>query len=134
MDPLDFASGGSLLGPKESYRSSSGHKRPPQDQESTDAPPYYRQQEPPQAEEQPRRPVIIHSVSPRVIHTAGDFMDLVQRLTRPSSSAAGTPGGDALPAERFASFEKNQFQRLAGTFASGSATHGGNVSPAISLV
>ena len=85
---------------------------------------------------QPRQPVIIYSVSPRVIHTtAGDFMDLVQRLTGPSPTgdSAAAHGGDALLAEGFASFEMNLFQRLAGTSASGSAAHGEDVSPVARL-
>ncbi|KAM7513779.1 hypothetical protein LguiA_003909 [Lonicera macranthoides] len=139
MDPPDFAAGGKpsptrreLQGPRPAplkvSKDSHKIKKPPV------APPHYRQQEPPQADAQPRRPVIIYSVSPRVIHTtAGDFMDLVQRLTGPSPTAAGSPGGDASPAERFASFEMNPSQRLAGTSASGSAARGGDVSPAARL-
>lgn len=51
--------------------------------------------------EQQREPMIIYSVSPRVIHVTPDnFMDLVQRLTGLST------GGDVSPAARVASIEK----------------------------
>ncbi|GAB2270510.1 hypothetical protein Dimus_035278 [Dionaea muscipula] len=72
----------------------------------------------------PRPPVIIYTVSPKVIHTnPADFMALVQRLTgsdstAPSSSGAtygsvgdrGAAGGDGgiSPAARFASIEKTK--------------------------
>ncbi|XP_029118872.1 protein MKS1 isoform X2 [Elaeis guineensis] len=69
---------------------------------------------------QHRPPVIIYTVSPKVIHTTpGDFMSLVQRLTGASSSssaaAAAAPRspsnvnttGEALsPAARLATIEK----------------------------
>ncbi|XP_043688161.1 nuclear speckle RNA-binding protein B-like [Telopea speciosissima] len=39
----------------------------------------------------PRQPVIIYTVSPKVIHTtASDFMTLVQRLTGPNSSSSSS--------------------------------------------
>ncbi|PIN20599.1 hypothetical protein CDL12_06700 [Handroanthus impetiginosus] len=60
------------------------------------------------------QPVIIYSVSPKVIHTTvSDFMNLVQRLTGntteggASSSAGGGAGaGDLSPAARLASIER----------------------------
>ncbi|XP_019149807.1 PREDICTED: protein MKS1-like [Ipomoea nil] len=59
------------------------------------------------------QPVIIYSVSPKVIHTTvSDFMGVVQRLTGSSSSQVGqtsgsTSGsGDLSPAARLASIEK----------------------------
>ncbi|KAL2338103.1 hypothetical protein Fmac_012549 [Flemingia macrophylla] len=59
--------------------------------------------------DQPQRePLIIYSVSPRIIHVKpGDFMDVVQRLTgaRPADEAAGGRG-DVSPAARLASIEK----------------------------
>ncbi|KAG8383789.1 hypothetical protein BUALT_Bualt04G0050200 [Buddleja alternifolia] len=79
------------------------------------APPPH-QHHPPQPEAPPphpseeRQPVIIYSVSPKVIHTTvSDFMNLVQRLTgntttTTSSSTGG--GGDVSPAARLASIEK----------------------------
>ncbi|CAI0396051.1 unnamed protein product [Linum tenue] len=67
----------------------------------------------------PRAPVIIYTVSPKVIHTnPGDFMNLVQRLTGSSSSSAAAatsssssnpfnddPGAMS-PAARYATIEK----------------------------
>lgn len=54
----------------------------------------------------PPEPVIIYSVSPKVIHVqVDDFMKVVQRLTGPSSPAAGT-AGDVSPAARLAAIEK----------------------------
>ncbi|KAM0035846.1 putative VQ motif-containing protein/18/20/21/25 [Helianthus debilis subsp. tardiflorus] len=65
---------------------------------------------------QHRPPVIIYTVSPKVIHTnPNEFMTLVQRLTGPSApspvgssfSAFQDDGGGAVsPAARFASIEK----------------------------
>ncbi|KAK9272800.1 hypothetical protein L1049_003178 [Liquidambar formosana] len=57
-----------------------------------------------------KEPVIIYSVSPKVIHTeVSEFMTLVQRLTGLSSSPgtiAGSNSGDFSPAARLASIEK----------------------------
>lgn len=68
---------------------------------------------------QPRPPVIIYAVSPKVIHTtASDFMTLVQRLTGSSSSStssfssspsplmSSSMGGALSPAARIATIEK----------------------------
>lgn len=62
---------------------------------------------PPQHAEN-RQPVIIYSVSPKVIHTTvSDFMNLVQRLTGNSADDGGGAGpGDISPAARLASIEK----------------------------
>ncbi|CAL9165893.1 uncharacterized protein LOC103983333 [Musa acuminata AAA Group] len=47
-----------------------------------------------------RKPVVIHLVSPTVIHAdAGEFMALVQRLTGRDSSAADIVGGSSGPAK-----------------------------------
>ncbi|GLU16571.1 hypothetical protein SLE2022_329980 [Rubroshorea leprosula] len=69
----------------------------------------------------PRQPVIIYTVSPKIIHTSpSDFMNLVQRLTGASSSstASSSPGlstashpfndnsGAISPAARYATIEK----------------------------
>ncbi|KAG5148464.1 hypothetical protein JHK82_015345 [Glycine max] len=58
--------------------------------------------------QQQREPVIIYSVSPKVIHvTPGDFMDVVQRLTGASIGEDPPSGrGDVSPAARLASIEK----------------------------
>ncbi|OAY58425.1 protein MKS1 [Manihot esculenta] len=77
------------------------------------------QQQPPT---QPRPPVIIYTVSPKVIHTnPSDFMNLVQRLTGSSSSSSSSStstatystfnpfnddGGAISPAARYATIEK----------------------------
>ncbi|WOK96470.1 hypothetical protein Cni_G05177 [Canna indica] len=69
------------------------------------------QQPQPQPPHQIRRPVIIYTVSPKVIHTTpGDFMSVVQRLT--GSAAAGVPPSTShasqafSPAARLAALEK----------------------------
>lgn len=67
-----------------------------------------------QQQTQPRPPVIIYTVSPKVIHTnPSDFMNLVQRLTGSSSStcsATSNPlnddSGAISPAARYATIEK----------------------------
>lgn len=54
---------------------------------------------------EPRQPVIIYAVSPKVIHTTTtEFMSLVQRLTGPSPTFSG--GGNVSPAARLASLER----------------------------
>ncbi|PKI57460.1 hypothetical protein CRG98_022111 [Punica granatum] len=67
---------------------------------------------------QPRQPVIIYAVSPKVIHTnPSEFMALVQRLTGPSPKYAASsssprvdpfshPNGAVSPAARYASLER----------------------------
>ncbi|OIV97980.1 hypothetical protein TanjilG_14080 [Lupinus angustifolius] len=69
----------------------------------------------------PRQPIIIYTVSPKVIHTTpDDFMNLVQRLTGSSSSSSSSSlsdmtssnhpfnsgGGMISPAARYATIEK----------------------------
>jgi hypothetical protein len=63
----------------------------------------------------PRQPIIIYTVSPKVIHTTpGDFMNLVQRLTGSSSSSSSSSSivdpfkndGTISPAARYATVEK----------------------------
>ncbi|KAF8411668.1 hypothetical protein HHK36_004226 [Tetracentron sinense] len=67
---------------------------------------------PPQPAPHHRPPVIIYSVSPKVIHTnPSDFMTLVQRLTGSSSSSSSSSSppdnsGAISPAARFATIEK----------------------------
>ena len=96
------------------------------------APPVHHQQPPPQ--QPPRQPVIIYTVSPKVIHAdPSEFMTVVQRLTGPdpttstssSSSSACSPssfqfpsfssvgyqGVGISPAARFASIEKTKIPR-----------------------
>ncbi|KAF5735439.1 VQ motif-containing family protein [Tripterygium wilfordii] len=70
-----------------------------------------------QNSQQPRPPVIIYTVSPKVIHThPSEFMNLVQRLTGSSSSSSSATCatsnpfnedcGAASPAARYATIEK----------------------------
>ncbi|KAI3757518.1 hypothetical protein L6452_05058 [Arctium lappa] len=68
---------------------------------------------PQQLHHQHRPPVIIYTVSPKVIHTnPTDFMTLVQRLTGPTASSSPIAsafrdnGGAVSPAARFASLQK----------------------------
>ncbi|XP_004502599.1 protein MKS1 [Cicer arietinum] len=69
---------------------------------------------PPQQQQQqpPRQPIIIYTVSPKVIHTTpGDFMNLVQRLTGSTSSSSSNidpfnGDGTISPAARYATVEK----------------------------
>ncbi|XP_051139590.1 protein MKS1 [Andrographis paniculata] len=69
----------------------------------------------------PRPPVIIYTVSPKIIHAnPNEFMSLVQRLTGPNSASSSTSssaasaaafhdaGGSVSPAARFASIEKTR--------------------------
>ncbi|CAH9101733.1 unnamed protein product [Cuscuta europaea] len=79
-------------------------------------PPVPQPQHPPQAP--PRPPVIIYTLSPKIIHAnPSDFMSLVQRLTgslpaEPSSSSQAFQGylngGAVSPAACFASLEKTR--------------------------
>lgn len=85
------------------------------------APPQQQQQQQ-QHQQQPRLPIIIYTVSPKVIHTTpGDFMNLVQRLTGSSSSSVSSSSlsssnidpfnpfhgdGTISPAARYATVEK----------------------------
>ncbi|KAF5749107.1 protein MKS1-like [Tripterygium wilfordii] len=80
------------------------------------------QQQPQQPQQQPRPPVIIYTVSPKVIHThPGEFMNLVQRLTGSSSTSSSSSSSSATgitsnpfnydcgavsPAARYATVEK----------------------------
>ncbi|GMH17115.1 hypothetical protein Nepgr_018956 [Nepenthes gracilis] len=73
-----------------------------------------------QPQQQPRPPVIIYTVSPKVIHTdPANFMTLVQRLTGSKSKSASSStgrssswgdstGANISPAARFASIEKTR--------------------------
>ncbi|KAE9601320.1 hypothetical protein Lal_00024083 [Lupinus albus] len=57
---------------------------------------------------EPRQPLIIYSVSPKIVHvTINDFKNTVQRLTGPSSGDdPALRSGDVSPAARLASIEK----------------------------
>ncbi|KAK7351031.1 hypothetical protein VNO77_10162 [Canavalia gladiata] len=75
--------------------------------------------QPSQPQPPPRQPVIIYTVSPKIIHTTpGDFMNLVQRLTGSTSNSSSnnnnnqnypfnnSGGGMVSPAARYATIEK----------------------------
>ncbi|KAK7350868.1 hypothetical protein VNO77_09892 [Canavalia gladiata] len=109
MNPPEFPAGGTPPSKKEVQLQG---PRPPalkvrQESHQIKKPPL-----PPSAHHRPqqqqREPVIIYSVSPKVIHVApGDFMDLVQRLTGVSAGEEPPAGrGDVSPAARLASIEK----------------------------
>ncbi|KAK1436414.1 hypothetical protein QVD17_02194 [Tagetes erecta] len=125
MDSPDFPTGKSprsLQGPRPAplrvHKDSHKIRKPPV------APQPHHHQQPPhhhhhhhhqQQQPQHRPPVIIYTVSPKVIHTnPNEFMTLVQRLTGPSASspvgssfsAFQDDGGAVSPAARFASIEK----------------------------
>ncbi|KAD6119398.1 hypothetical protein R6Q59_025450 [Mikania micrantha] len=121
MDSPDFPSGKSprsLQGPRPAplrvHKDSHKIRKPPV------APaPHHHQHHQSQLQNQHqqhhRPPVIIYTVSPKVIHTnPNEFMTLVQRLTGPSApspvgssfSAFQDDGGAVSPAARFASIEK----------------------------
>uniref|UniRef100_A0A2P2IRU9 VQ motif-containing family protein n=1 Tax=Rhizophora mucronata TaxID=61149 RepID=A0A2P2IRU9_RHIMU len=80
--------------------------------------PQRQKQQQQQEQQPPRDPVIIYTVSPKVIHTnPSEFMNLVQRLTGSNSASSSTPspksanpfnvdGGAISPAARFATIEK----------------------------
>ncbi|RRT67582.1 hypothetical protein B296_00039135 [Ensete ventricosum] len=78
------------------------------------APPPHHQYTPdPQPQPQHHRdPVVIYTVSPKIIHAnPSEFMSLVQRLTGPGSDPCAepsllSPGGALSPAARIATFEK----------------------------
>ncbi|URE11913.1 VQ domain containing protein [Musa troglodytarum] len=59
-----------------------------------------------------RDPVVIYTVSPKIIHAnPSEFMSVVQKLTGPGSDPSGepslpSPGGALSPAARIATFEK----------------------------
>ncbi|KAJ7965408.1 VQ motif-containing protein [Quillaja saponaria] len=69
-----------------------------------------------QAHPPPRQPVIIYTVSPKIIHTTpNDFMNLVQRLTGSTSSSSSYSNplnhdgdGAISPAARYAAIEKTR--------------------------
>ncbi|XP_077234422.1 protein MKS1-like [Tasmannia lanceolata] len=116
MDPSEFPTGKpprrELQGPrpaplrvrKDSYKI----KKPPVVPGQPSQPP----SQPPFPPPQHRPPVIIYTVSPKVIHTdVSEFMTLVQRLTGSTSSSSsssyvGSSTGSLSPAAQFATIEK----------------------------
>ncbi|EPS74170.1 hypothetical protein M569_00585 [Genlisea aurea] len=70
----------------------------------------------------PRPPVIIYTVSPKVIHAdPSEFMSLVQRLTCPDSTYDGTVS----PAARFASIERTRRQNINSSSSTDHQQNGG---------
>ncbi|KAF9682728.1 hypothetical protein SADUNF_Sadunf05G0138800 [Salix dunnii] len=121
MDSSDFPSSRSprkeLRGPRPPVlkirKNSQKIKKPPLAPQPSHQPPQIQQQT------QPRPPVIIYTLSPKVIHTnPNDFMTLVQRLTGSSSTStcsstsnSSNPFNDCgaiSPAARYATIEKGK--------------------------
>ncbi|XP_047959174.1 protein MKS1-like [Salvia hispanica] len=118
MDMPDFSSGPSprreLQGPRPAplkvRKDSHKIRKPPM------APPPAAGHPHPPPHAAPRPPVIIYTVSPKIIHAnPNEFMALVQRLTGPSAtspssaSAFQSEGGGAVsPAARFAAIERTK--------------------------
>lgn len=118
MDSPDFPTGKSprsLQGPRPAplrvHKDSHKIRKPPVAPQSHHQQPQHQLNQ----QQQHRPPVIIYTVSPKVIHTnPNEFMTLVQRLTGPSASspvgssfsAFQDDGGAVSPAARFASIEK----------------------------
>ncbi|WOK97334.1 protein MKS1-like [Canna indica] len=96
------------------------------------APLPHHHQYPPAAPAPPRHPVIIYTVSPKIIHTKpSEFMTLVQRLTGPNSvapdddaepSSLPSPAPALSPAARIATFEKSTAPPPRAGEASGATT------------
>ncbi|PIN03027.1 hypothetical protein CDL12_24452 [Handroanthus impetiginosus] len=121
MDPSEMPSGRSpkreLQGPRPAplkvRKDSHKIKKPPVAPQPAAAQPHH-----PAAP--PRPPVIIYTVSPKIIHAnPNEFMSLVQRLTGPNSSSINSPStsgfalqentsGAISPAARLASIEKTK--------------------------
>ncbi|WVZ18545.1 hypothetical protein V8G54_005867 [Vigna mungo] len=115
MNPPEIPAGGTLPSKKEVQLQ--GPRPPPlkvrKESHKIKKPPphpaaHHHSHAPPGQNQPQREPVIIYSVSPRVIHVKpGDFMDLVQRLTgAPSGEDPPVRAGDVSPAARLASIEK----------------------------
>lgn len=121
MDPGEFPAG--KLPRRELQGPRPAPLRVRKDSHKIRKPPVAPPPQPPQAQPQHRPPVIIYTVSPKVIHAnPSEFMTLVQRLTGSSSSTSssmtsfssssnigaksGGGGGGVSPAARFAAIEK----------------------------
>ncbi|XP_076891201.1 protein MKS1-like [Bidens hawaiensis] len=117
MDSPEYTAGKSprsLQGPRPAplrvHKDSHKIRKPP----VAPHPHHQHQHHPPPPQQQFRPPVIIYTVSPKVIYTtSNEFMNLVQRLTGPSAPSPVGPysgfqddGGAVSPAARFASIEK----------------------------
>uniref|UniRef100_A0A7N0V203 VQ domain-containing protein n=1 Tax=Kalanchoe fedtschenkoi TaxID=63787 RepID=A0A7N0V203_KALFE len=107
MDPSPPRKELSLQGPRPAalkiQHDSHKIKKPPPHK-----PPQHHHRKPAEhSDDQPRQPVIIYSVSPKVIYAdESEFRSLVQRLTGPSPEF--TSAGDVSPAARLATVEKTR--------------------------
>lgn len=117
MDPPEFCTGGRPSPRKELQGPRPTPLKVSKDSHKIRKPPVAPQpHHPPQPLLQPsaavnnRQPVVIYTVSPKVIHTTvNEFMNLVQRLTGPSPRPGSTPAagaGDVSPAARLALVER----------------------------
>ncbi|KAJ1412944.1 hypothetical protein SESBI_20097 [Sesbania bispinosa] len=115
MNPPEFPSGGISSPSSKKELQLQGTRPPPlrvsKESHNIRKPPRHPvANQPPAAAEasQHRQPLIIYSVSPKVLHvTVNDFMKTVQSLTGPSSGDENPlRSGDVSPAARLASIEK----------------------------
>ncbi|EOA36400.1 hypothetical protein CARUB_v10010842mg [Capsella rubella] len=118
-------------------------KKPPLAPHPQPPPPQIHEQEEPSQSRPPRGPVIIYTVSPKIIHThPNNFMTLVQRLTGKTSSSTASSSSSSIPmsapndtsasfdasrgsispAARFASTERANTSNELGKFAGGVGT------------
>ncbi|CAK8578963.1 unnamed protein product [Lathyrus sativus] len=114
MNLPEFPSGGSLTPSPKKELQIQGTRPPPlrvsKESHTIRKPPLppAAHHHPPAGASQHRQPLIIYSVSPKVLHvTENDFMDVVQRLTGPSAGdEANQQSGAVSPAARLASIER----------------------------
>ncbi|KAK7247558.1 hypothetical protein RIF29_42443 [Crotalaria pallida] len=111
--PAEFPSGGGTSSPSSKKELQIQGPRPPPLRVNKESHKIRKPPLPPPAAHHPlppehRQPVIIYSVSPKVINvTVDDFMNTVQRLTGPSpGEEPAQRSGDVSPAARLASIEK----------------------------
>lgn len=97
-------------------------------------PPHQHQQVPSQPPPPPRQPVIIYTVSPKVIHThPSEFMTLVQRLTGPDATSSSS-SSTQYPSSNFTTTTSSSSSNMVTGFSSTTTSHHhvitGGVSPA----
>uniref|UniRef100_A0A803LHR5 VQ domain-containing protein n=1 Tax=Chenopodium quinoa TaxID=63459 RepID=A0A803LHR5_CHEQI len=97
-------------------------------------PPHQHQQVPSQPPPPPRQPVIIYTVSPKVIHThPSEFMTLVQRLTGPDATSSSS-SSTQYPSSNFTTTTSSSSSNIVTGFSSTTTSHHhvitGGVSPA----
>lgn len=116
MNPPEFPSGGGTSTPSPRRELQIQGTRPPPLRVNKEShtirkpplPPTAAHHHQPAGASQHRQPLIIYSVSPKVLHIpVSDFMDVVQRLTGPSGGEdAPQQSGAVSPAARLASIER----------------------------